>query len=226
MKWKLAAFAILLAATTALWFASRESFALERLVEHESQLRELVVERPVASFLVAFLAYVAITLIPGTAGKAIIVGWLFGIWAGMVIVNFGLTIIAIVTFLISRYLIRDAVQANFKDQLERVDAAVTQDGALYVFALRMMHAPYTMTNYAMGVTQISLASFWWSTQIGLLPSNFLWIYAGTQLPTLEQIAEGGVSTIFSPTLLIACGLLGLVPFAIRWGMRRYSSAAA
>jgi len=220
MKRKLLILVVLVAILAVGWYFARQHFSLETIARQEARLRAALADHPLRSFLVGLLAYVVLTFIPPTAGKALVFGWLFGLWQGIVLVNFGLTIAAIVMFLISRYLLRDGLRSRLGAYLVRLDSALERDGAFYLFALRMMHAPYTFLNYALGATGLQTRSFWWATQLGMLPGNALLVYAGTRIPTLQEAAEEGLSSVASPQLIVAFVLVGLFPLAARWAMRR------
>jgi len=220
MRRKLLTFVVFVTIIVVGWYIARRHFALETIVMYENQLRVALAERPMTSFIVGLLVYVALSFFPPTAGKSLVFGWLFGLWRGVLLANFALTIAAVVMFLVSRYLLHEGLRSRLGATMARLDKAIETDGAYYLFALRMMHAPYTFLNYAMGATSIKTRSFWWATQMGLLPGNVLFTYAGTQLPTLQEIADQGLTSVASPQLIVAFVLVGVFPLAIRWVMRR------
>lgn len=215
MKRKLATFVVLFAVIGAGSLFVVRHFTLDEIAAQESRLRLLLAERPLTSFLAGLLAYTVLSFVPPTTGKSLVFGWLFGLSQGVLMANLGLTIAAVLSFLASRHLFRDALRSRFALYLARLDRAIERDGAYYVFAMRMMHAPYTLTNYVMGTTCLRIRSFWWSTQLGLLPGNFVFVYAGTQLPTVQEAARRGLTSIFSPQLIAAFVLIGVFPLAMR-----------
>ena len=190
------------------------------LVAQETRVRWFLVDHPVGAFVIGLIIYMIASLAPGTTGKAIVFGWLFGFGQGVLIVNLGLTAAAMLTFLLSRYLLQDAIQSRFPLQLERLNRALEGDGAFYLFALRMAHFPYTFANYAMGATSLRARSFWWATQLGMLPSNMVFVYAGSQMPTLRHASEQGFAGVFTPGLIAAFVLMGLLPLVVRGIARR------
>ena len=202
------------------WYFARQHFALETVAAHEIRLRAALAERPLTSFLVGLLVYVALSFFTPTVGKSLVFGWLFGLWQGVLLANFGLTIAAVVMFLVSRYLLHEGLRSRFGAYMARLDKTIETDGAYYLFALRMMHSPYTFLNYAMGATCLKTRSFWWATQVGLLPGNVLFTYAGTQLPTLQEVADQDLISVATPQMIVAFVLVGVFPLAIRWIVRR------
>lgn len=220
MRRKLLTLVIFVAIIGVGWYVARRHFALETIAMHETQLRAALAERPLTSFLAGLLVFVALSFFPPTAGKSLVFGWLFGLWRGVLLANFGLTIAAVVMFLVSRYVLHEGLRSRFGAYMTHLDKAIETDGAYYLFALRMMHAPYTFLNYAMGATCLKTRSFWCATQVGLLPGNVLYTYAGTQLPTLQEIADQSLTSVASPQLIVAYVLAGVFPLAVRWVVRR------
>jgi uncharacterized membrane protein YdjX (TVP38/TMEM64 family) len=204
-------------------FESRLS--LEQLIVHESWLRQQVQEHWWRSFLLGFLIYTATSLIPGTAGKSVIYGWIFGTVASVGMVTVALTIAATISFCFSRYVFADAIHQRFGHYVAHVNRALERDGASYLFAMRVVHFPYTLTNYAMGATTIRVRSFFSATLLGLLPGSFVFTYAGAQLPTLKAIAEQGVMRVVSPQLMLAVMLVSISPVVLRFLMRRLGFGA-
>lgn len=194
---------------------------LETLLSHETELREAIVQRPWVGAMLGSLVYTAMCFVPGTTGKSLIVGWLFGFWSALVQVNVGLTIAALTTFWLSRYLFRDAVRARLGTKLAELDRALLRDGAYYLFAIRVVHGPYTVTNYAMGVTSMRWRAFWLATQLGMLPANAVFVYAGSQMPSLKQLYDEGLASIFSPQLFLALAIFGFTPLVVRVIRRQY-----
>ncbi|MDA1051096.1 MAG: VTT domain-containing protein [Planctomycetota bacterium] len=220
MKRKVIVFAMFVAVCCFLLWIFERWLSLEQLIVHESWLRQQVNEHPWRSGLLGFLIYVAASLIPGTGGKSIVYGWIFGCVAGVGIVTLALTFAATISFCLSRYVLGDVIDGRFGHYVARIDRALERDGGFYLFALRVAHFPYTLTNYAMGATTIRARSFVLATLLGLLPGSFFFAYAGSQLPTLRTLAERGVFGVVSPQLLIAVVLLAIAPIAIRVLLRR------
>jgi uncharacterized membrane protein YdjX (TVP38/TMEM64 family) len=220
MRRKLLLLGIFVLVVVALYLAVREYGQLETVARIEVQLRGLVERSPIISFATGLLLYTVLSLIPGTTGKSFVFGWLFGFWQALVQANVGLTIAAVSTFLLSRYVFRDVVQSKFGYYVKRFNTALEREGAYVVISLRMLHAPYSFLNYTMGTTSISTKTFWWSTQIGLLPGNVVFVLAGAQLPTLRDLLTKGAPAVFTPQFIAAFLLMAVFPWMIRWIISR------
>ena len=82
---------------------------------------------------------------------------------------------------------------------------------MYLLTLRFAHAPFSLLNYTAGAaTDVSLRTFWWTTQLGLLPGNLVFVYAGTRLPTLDELMfSGPLSLLDGPLVAALCGTVFL-----------------
>lgn len=160
-----------------------------------------------------FLLYVAVTglSIPGAAIMTLVAGALFGVVLGTLIVSFASTMGATLAFLSSRYLLRDWVQGKFGERLRAVDDGLEKDGAFYLFTLRLIPVfPFFVINLLMGLTRIKTGTFFWVSQIGMLPATIVFVNAGTQISRIESTAG-----LLSPTLIASFVALAFFPWAAK-----------
>jgi uncharacterized membrane protein YdjX (TVP38/TMEM64 family) len=210
---RLIGFVLLLLIVASILTSYRGDDAWRWLVANERRLRHMLTEqRPLAGFFGGLAVFTALSLVPGLVGKSLAVGWLFGFWRSLAIVNISLTIAAMIEFGLTRFLLHDRIQSRFGLYLTRINRALELNGAFYLFSMRVAHVPYTATNYVMGATPMRPLPFWWATQLGLLPGNILFCYAGSQLPTLEEITTGGLTHLVSWQLWLAFILLAVFPW--------------
>ncbi|MFB1030732.1 MAG: VTT domain-containing protein, partial [Thauera sp.] len=165
-----------------------------------------------------FAAYVAVTALslPGAAVMTLAGGALFGLGWGLLIVSFASTIGATLAFLVSRHLLRDSVQARFGERLKAINDGIARDGAFYLFSLRLVPAfPFFLINLLMGLTPIRTRTFYWVSQLGMLPGTLVYVNAGTELGAVDSLAG-----VLSPGLVASFVLLGLFPLLARWLLAR------
>jgi uncharacterized membrane protein YdjX (TVP38/TMEM64 family) len=62
----------------------------------------------------------------------------------------------------------------------------------------------------MGLTRMPLRTFYWVSQVGMLPGTIVYVNAGRELGKINS-----VSGVFSPGLLVSFALLGLFPIAAK-----------
>ncbi len=189
-------------------------FTLEFFKSQQAAIDSYVAANPLKSGLAFFAIYVAVTglSLPGAALMTLIAGAVFGLLWGTVIVSFASTIGATLAFLVSRFLLRDAIQSKFGSNLKAINAGIERDGAFYLFALRLVPAfPFFVINLVMGLTPLKTWTFFWVSQLGMFAGTLVYVNAGTQLAQIESLAG-----ILNPGLVISFTLLGLFPLIARW----------
>ena len=186
---------------------------LDALKSQQAALDAQVAAHPWVAGGVFFIIYVLVTALslPGAALMTLVGGALFGLLGGTVMVSFASTLGATLAMLLSRYLLRDWVQSRFRQRLTKIDQGIEREGASYLFALRLVPVfPFFLVNLAVGLTRLPGRTFWWVSQLGMLPGTLVYVNAGRELGQLESL--GG---ILSPGLIGAFVLLGLLPFLSR-----------
>lgn len=206
-----------------------DDLQLAKLARHEAKLRQMRLEYPVLVCSVALLAYMLVTglSIPAATALSLLYGWYFGFWQGVLMVSFGSTAGATLAFLISRYLLRDIVRQRFGDRLQRFNTELEREGAFYLFTLRLLPVvPFFVVNAVMGLTLIRVRTFWWVSQLGMLPGTLVYLYAGSTAPDLRTLDERGIQGLPVVQIAIALTLLGLLPLVTRLLLRRLRSCDA
>ena len=160
-----------------------------------------------------FILYVAVTglSIHGAAIMSLVAGALFGVVVGTVIVSFASTIGATLAFLSARFVLRDWVQGKFGERLRAIDDGLEKDGAFYLFTLRLIPVfPFFVINLLMGLTRIKTRTFFWVSQLGMLPAAVVFVNAGTQISRIDSTAG-----LLSPTLIASFVALALFPWVAK-----------
>ncbi|MEP3477755.1 MAG: TVP38/TMEM64 family protein [Fuerstiella sp.] len=195
-----------------------DSLKLSNLASKENELRRYQSTNPFLVSGIAFMLYVALAALslPGAGVMTIAFGWYFGFVRGVVLASFASTAGATLAFLMSRYFLRDMIQRKFGGRLASFNDSLKREGAFYLFSLRLFFAiPFLVVNAVMGLTPVKTSTFWWVSQLGMLPATTLLVYAGSQFPDLKTVAENGSAQMFSPQLIAAFIVLGLFPLAVK-----------
>ena len=192
---------------------------MEWLVANEIRLHGWVDQNPVLVWFAGLATYTAFSLVPGTSGKAIVFGWLFGFWQAVLMVDIALTLAAVISFMVARYLLRDTVNAKFKLRIDRLNEGLERDGVFYLLMMRLAHVPFTFVNYGTGTTSVPLRTFAWTTLIGILPGTMVFVFVGTRIPTLATIADKGAWELLDPFLLAVLGFAIVFPATVHWAVR-------
>ncbi|MCZ0926212.1 FAD-dependent oxidoreductase [Halomonas janggokensis] len=188
-------------------------FTLDTLKAYQSDFQAAFSQSPWQVAGIFFAVYVVMTALslPGATLLTLLGGTLFGLGWGLLIISFASTLGATLAFLLSRFLFRQAIEKRFPRQFESVNRGVERDGALYLFTLRLVPVfPFFMINLVMGLTRIKTVTFYWVSQVAMLPGTAIYVNAGGQLGELESL--GG---IISPMLLASFALLAIFPWIAR-----------
>jgi pyruvate/2-oxoglutarate dehydrogenase complex dihydrolipoamide dehydrogenase (E3) component/uncharacterized membrane protein YdjX (TVP38/TMEM64 family) len=170
-----------------------------------------------AALFFALYVLVTATSLPVAVWMTLAAGALFGFWWGLLLVSFASSIGATMAFLLSRYLLRDWVQAKLGDYSQTINTGLEKDGIFYLFSLRLIPAlPFFAVNLLMGLTAMKSWRFYWVSQLGMLLGTAVYVNAGTQLFQLTSVSD-----ISSPFLLISFAALGLLPWMARFAVDFY-----
>lgn len=187
----------------------KEYLNLSYLQEKLGTFREYHSDAPLKSSLIFFGIYVTVTALsfPGAAVLTLLAGALFGPLLGIIIVSFASTLGSFLAFLVSRFLLRDFIKLKFRKQFKAIDSNVEKDGAIYLATLRLVPVfPFFVVNLVMGLTAIKAWTFYWVSQVGMLPGTIVYVYAGKELSEITSLKG-----IMSPGVIGAFVLLGLLP---------------
>jgi uncharacterized membrane protein YdjX (TVP38/TMEM64 family) len=164
------------------------------------------------------LAFVAVSslltplMFPGPllAGAS---GLLFGTALGFPVTLASAVLGASIAFMISRSVAPDAVEQLAGPRLKAIEELVSRRGFVSVLYARITPGvPYTLVNYAAGLTRIPLAVFAAATALGTAPRAFAYTALG-----------GSLGNLRSPEAAIAVGVLvviGSIGLALLYRERR------
>lgn len=224
-KLRLVVFAIAACGIFVAYVQFKDRLNLNHLVQYETELRTYQQRNPVVVYAIAFAVYCLATgaSLPGATVLTLVCGWYFGFWRGFVFVSFASTTGATLAFIVSRYVFRTSIEQKFASQLAAFDKSLQAEGPFYLFTLRLIPAvPFFVINAVMGLTRMRVRTFWWVSQLGMLPGTAVFVYAGSQFPDLKTLSNQGVAGIVSPQLLLGFLALGLFPLVVRQIMKRWA----
>ncbi|MFP3984227.1 MAG: TVP38/TMEM64 family protein [Desulfurivibrionaceae bacterium] len=194
-------------------FGLGDYLSLSFLKESREQFQAIYAEHTAAVIAIFMVIYIIVTAVslPGAAVMTLASGALFGLIAGTIMVSFASSIGATLACAVARFLLRDWVQGKFQEKLKTVNRGIEREGAFYLFTLRLIPIfPFWMINLVMGVSRMKLFTFYWISQVGMLPGTIVYVNAGKQLGELES-----VSGIFSLEIILSFALLGIFPLAVK-----------
>lgn len=187
-------------------------FHLAYFKAQQGHIQSMVDARPLLSAAVFFLINVAVAALslPG-AVMTLIAGALFGMLWGTLLVSFASSIGATLAFLTARFFLRDWIQNKYGKRLDSINRGIEKDGVFYLFMLRLVPVlPFIVVNLIMALTPMRLTTFYGVSQLGMLPDTLVFVYAGTQIATIDHLSD-----VLSPGLILAFVLLGVFPLLAR-----------
>lgn len=131
-------------------------------------------------FILIYVA-AAVVFIPGSA-LTLGAGALFGVIRGSLLVSAASTLAAAVAFLIARHAgrrwIARKVEGNAK--FHSLSRAVGAEGWKLVLLTRLSPVfPYTLLNYAFGLTEVKFWHYLTASWIGMMPGTVMYVYLGS-----------------------------------------------
>lgn len=165
---------------------------------------------------VAFIGlYAAATvlLFPGWA-LTLAAGAMFGVVQGSLWVSVGSTLGATLAFLLGRHGARAIVVGKIarSRRFAALDRAVAREGWKIVLLSRLSPVlPFTLLNYAFGLTGVKLVSYVWASWLGMLPGTVMYVYLGSlaRATTLERSRSTG------EWILYGVGLIATLAVTVR-----------
>lgn len=158
----------------------------------------------VAAFMAIYIIQTALAL-PGAVILSLSAGAIFGPLMGTIYAVSAASVGATLSFLITRYLLRDSVVNRFGSKLESINQELETRGLNYLLFLRLVPVfPFFLINLAAGLTRLPLRTFILGTFIGIIPGGFVYVNAGASLASINRLSD-----IASPRVLGSFALLGL-----------------
>ena len=146
-------------------------------------------------------ALITLTAAPKLA-LSIAAGVVWGVPLGFVLAYTGAMVGALLAFALSRTLGRGVVARFTGTRFARADALLRQRGLLTMIGTRLVPViPFTVLNYAAGVTPISTRDYTLGTLIGAVPGTLAYVTVGAFGVTLEW------------PFFVAMGVLGALTIA-------------
>lgn len=164
-----------------------------------------------AIFILIYIA-ACVLFIPGSA-LTLGAGAIFGVVRGSIIVSVGSTLGATAAFLVGRYIARDWIARKIEknEKFAAIDQAVGSEGWKIVGLTRLSPIfPFSMLNYAYGLTRVSLRDYVLASWIGMMPGTIMYVYLGS----LARLGIEAQSATTAQTALKIVGLLATVAVTV------------
>ena len=193
---------VIAAGSAVLFYPIRES--AEQVLQW---VRGLGVWGPIA--LGAIYIPATIFFLPGSL-LTLAAGFLFGVFRGALTASVASTAGAAAAFVVGRFIARDWIQAKVSKskKFKALDDAVAKEGLKVVLLTRLSPVfPFNFLNYALAMTQVSFRDYVLGSWLGMLPGTALFVYIGSSLASLSEIASGEFEGGWASKILLGLGLI-------------------
>ena len=163
---------------------------------------------------IVLFALATILFVPG-AIFGLVGGAIFGPLWGAVLNLTGATLGATAAFLVARYAAADWVRQKAAGRLDRLITGVEAEGWRFVAFVRLVPLfPFNLTNYALGLTRVSLKQYVLASLVCMVPGTMAYTWLGH---AGREAAAGSTAAIRYG--LIALALLAAIAFLPRVVLR-------
>ncbi len=158
---------------------------------HLRTLLSWVHDQGTTGVLIFGAVYIAATVlfVPGSI-LTLGAGFIYGVVWGSIYISIASTIGATAAFLVGRYLARDWVASKVEgnERFAAIDRAVGREGWKIVGLTRLSPIfPFNLSNYAYGLTKVSLRDFFFASWIAMFPGTVMYVYIGSLAGNLATL---------------------------------------
>lgn len=222
--WKRAGIAAVVVALIASFFIFDVGSLLKQVV---TWIDSLGAWGPVLFVLIYIVA--TVLFVPGSA-LTLGAGAVFGVGLGSGLVSLGATLGATAAFLIGRYFARDFVGKKVKGNktFAAIDDAVGSQGWKIVGLTRLSPVfPFTLLNYAFGLTKVSLRDYVLASWIGMMPGTVMYVYLGSIAKAAgDHKRTPGEWTLYGIGLVATIAVTIVVTRSARAALKKHTKGAA
>ena len=118
---------------------------------------------------------------------ALLAGFIFGKWLGILILIIGMTIGATILYILGNYFFKEVIREKFLNKFKNLEIKFKKSEFIYLLVYRFIGGiPFALSNVLPCIFNVRVSNFFWATLIGLTPQLFLVVSIGSGL---EKIIE-------------------------------------
>ena len=150
---------------------------------------------------------------------ALLAGFIFGQWLGIIIVALGLTIGATLLYVFGNYFLKDFIKNKFLARFKLLEKKFKKAEFGYLLVYRFIGGiPFALSNLLPCIFNVKVKNFFLATLLGITPQLFLFVSLGSGI---EKIIKQNLEApkindlLFSPGIYIPIlGFIGMVLLTI------------
>jgi uncharacterized membrane protein YdjX (TVP38/TMEM64 family) len=147
---------------------------------------------------------------------ALLTGFVFGKWLGILLLVVGMSIGATVLYIIGNYFFKEIIKEKFLIRYKNLEIKFKKSEFIYLLVYRLVGGiPFALSNVLPCIFNVRINNFFWATIIGITPQLFLVVSIGSGL---EKIIEQNLKApsmmdlILAPDIYIPMLAFGLMIF--------------
>ena len=137
---------------------------------------------------------------------ALLAGFIFGKWFGLLFAVVGMTIGATLLYIFANFFLKEIIKDKFLNRFKSLEEKFKKSEFLYLLIYRFVGGiPFQIQNVLPCIFNVKVNNFFWSTFFGLMPSLFIVISIGSGLEKIiDQNLEAPnmIDLIMSPSIYI------------------------
>ena len=137
---------------------------------------------------------------------ALLAGFIFGKWLGLLFTVIGITFGATLLYIFANYFLKEMIRDKFLNKYQNLEEKFKKSEFLYLLVYRFVGGiPFALSNVLPCIFNVKASNFFWATFIGLIPQLFVVVSIGSGLEKIiDQNLEAPsiVELITSPEIYI------------------------
>ena len=137
---------------------------------------------------------------------ALLGGFIFGKWLGVIIVVLGLSFGSTFLYIFGNYFLKDFIREKFLIRYKKLEIKFKKSEFLYLLIYRFIGGiPFALANVLPCIFNVKVKNFFWATLLGIIPQIFLMASIGSGIEkVIDQNLQAPKITdlIYSPEIYI------------------------
>ena len=158
------------------------------------------------SVIFIFLTIVWVLMAGFGSPVALLAGFIFGKWLGVIILVLGLSVGATILYIFGNYFLKEAIKEKFLNRFKNLEIKFKKSEFIFLLVYRFVGGiPFAIQNLLPCLFNVKISNFFWSTLIGIIPSTFLIVSIGSGLEKIiNQNLEAPklLEIIYSPDIYV------------------------
>ena len=137
---------------------------------------------------------------------ALLAGFIFGKWVGILILVVGLSTGATILYVLGNYFFKEVIKEKFLNRFKNLEIKFKKSEFFYLLAYRFIGGiPFAISNVLPCIFNVKISNFFFATLFGITPALFLIVSIGSGLEKIidqNLVAPRMTDLIYSPDIYI------------------------